>query len=249
MTLSPRARARLSALPTIALFVVAAIFILREGLAELLAIQANQQLAQWESGRPPTRAEFESVERAVKGAIDLSPSNGDHWESLGSAWFARASAPGRTIEGRILDYDRAVEAYREATRRTTISGYAWANLMVAKHYAGQVDPEFSMALRNAARFGPHEAAVQGMIVATVLPRWIELDSEARKLAAEAVVRGWPVHRDALLAEASGASRRELWCDAALWPPEETLAAAMRRLCAATARPRQARPDGASPRAP
>jgi tetratricopeptide (TPR) repeat protein len=249
MTLSHRVHTRLAALPAIALFAFASFFVIREGLAELLAIQANQLLAQWEAGRPPTRLEFESAERSISGAISLSPSNGDHWESLGSAWFARASSPGRTIEGRIADYDRAVEAYREATRRTTVSGYAWANLLVAKHYAGQIDPEFSTALRNAARFGPHEAAVQGMIVATVLPRWIELDSEARKLAAETVVRGWPVHRDALLAEASGASRRELWCDAALWPPEETLAAAMRRLCAATARPRQTRPDGASPRAP
>lgn len=249
MALTARARARLAALPAIALFVLAAIFILREGLAELLAIQANQQIAQWESGRPPTPSAFASAERSVQGAIELSPSNGDHWESLGSTWFARASVPGRPLEGRIRDYDRAVDAYREATRRTTISGYAWANLMVSKHYAGQIDPEFATALRNAARFGPHEAAVQGMIVATVLPRWIELDGEARRLAAEAVVRGWPVHRDALVAEAAGATGRERWCDAALWPPEESLAAAMRRLCAATAKPRQPRPDGTPSKAP
>lgn len=247
--MSSRVRARLAALPAIALFAFATVYVLRVGLADLLAIRANQQIAQWETGRPPSPSEFDTAERALRGAIELSPSNGDHWESLGSAWFARASAPGRSLEGRLRDYDRAAAAYREATRRTTVSGYAWANLMIAKHYAGQIDPEFSTALRNAARFGPHEAAVQGMIVATVLPRWIELDGEARRLAAEAVVRGWPVHREALVAEAAGASGRELWCDAALWPPEESLAAAMRRLCAATAKPLQSRPDGAPSKAP
>lgn len=248
MALSSRARARLAALPAIALFAAATVCALRAGLADILSIQANEQIVQWERGRPLSPTEFAAAERAIRSAIELAPSNGDLWESLGSAWFARASAPGRAIEGRLHDFDRAVEAYREATRLTRVSGYAWANLMVAKHYAGQVDTELSAALRNAARFGPHEAAVQGMIVATVLPRWIELDGEARRLAAGAVVRGWPVNREALVAEASGATGRNLWCDPVLWPPDPSLADGLRKLCGATAPERRVTRDaGGTPR--
>lgn len=240
-----RVRSLAVALPAVVLFALATAFALREGLAELHAQRANELIAQWESGRPPSPRDFDSVERSILSAIDLSPSNGDHWESLGSAWFARASAPGRTVEGRLRDFDRAVEAYREATRRSTVSAYAWANLMLAKHRAGQLDPEFSLAIRNAARFGPHEVAVQAMILATVLPRWVDVDGLSRRLAAETVARGWSSNREVLVAEASSAPARELWCDPALWPPEASLASAMRQLCADTAPGRSGRGGAAA----
>jgi len=229
-----RARDRLAALAAIALLALATWYALREGMAELHAMDANAQISAWESGAPLTRAQFGTAEQALRRAIRLSPRNGDHWESLGTAWFARAVAPGRTLEGRLLSFDQAVNAYREATRRSTVSGYAWSNLMIAKHYAGQIDEEFSVALRNAVRFGPHEAAVQAMIIGAVLPRWMQLDTTARQLAAETVARGWADHRAVLVAEARGAANLELWCDPALWPPEEVAKKAMRRLCGAVA---------------
>ncbi len=245
---SSRWRARLAALPALALLALACAFVLREGLAELLAIRANERIAAWEAGASMSPAQFEAAEQQILGAIRLSPANGDHRESLGTAWFARAMAPRRTLEGRLADFDRAVDAYRDATRRSTVSGYAWGNLMLAKHYAGQIDPEFSQALGNAARFAPHEAPVQAMIVGAVLPRWVQLDAEARRLAARTVARGWEAHRAVLLAEAGGAANRALWCDPALWPPEEALAAAMRGLCEALSAKARIEP-GAAARAP
>jgi hypothetical protein len=185
-----------------------------------------------------------SSEQTLARAIALSPRNGDHWESLGSAWFARGMAPRRTLEGRLTSFDRAADAYREATRRSTVSGYAWGNLMLAKHYAGQIDEEFSLALRNAARFGPHEAPVQAMIVGAVLPRWTQLDDSARELAAATVARGWPDHRPVLIAEGLGAANRASWCDATLWPTDLSLRGAMRRLCAAVAAADRAGPGRA-----
>lgn len=228
---------RIASIPVIATLMFAAYFIAREGLADTMAIEALREVALWESGQPPRPDRFKEVERTLRNAIGLSPSNGDHWEALGSAWFARASAPGRTLEGRLNDFDRAVDAFREATRRTPASGFAWGNLVTAKHHAGQVDDELSAAIRNAARFSPQEAAVQAAIVGSVLPRWIELDGEARRIAANAVRTGWSDHRRELLVEASAARNRELWCDLALWPVEADLAASMDRLC------REIRADG------
>ena len=233
---STRLKRWLAALATTLACVAAIGYVLREGLAEWHAIRANEQVRAWEGGAPITPAGFGSALTSIEHAIRLSPANGDHRESLGTLWFARATAPRRTLEGRLADFDRAVQAYREATERSMVSGYAWGNLMLAKHYAGQIDEEFSVALRNAARYAPHEAAVQTMILGAVLPRWTQLDSAARREAASAAARGWNEHRVALVAEARGAGNRELWCDSGLWPAEPTLAEAMRALCVASAVP-------------
>ena len=154
----------------------------------------------------------------------------------------------RSAAGRLADFDRAVVEYREATRLTTVSGYAWGNLMIAKHYAGQIDEEFSLALRNAARYAPHEAPVQLMLVGAVLPRWTQLDSEARSIAARAVMLGWEDRKELLVSEARGAPGREVWCGEDPLLRDPALIAAMRRLCAATD-PALSPPAPAARRAP
>lgn len=226
--------ARLAALPVILVMLGATAFVLREGLAELHAIDAARQITAWETGGTLSGPRIEATERTLRRAASLSPANGDHREALGTLYFARAVVPQqRSDTGRLADFDRAVREYREATRRTTVSGYAWGNLMIAKHYAGQIDEEFATALRNAARFAPHEAPVQLMLVGAVLPRWTQLRSEARIAAARAVMLGWEDRREAIVAEAREAPGREDWCAPDLLLIDPTLVAAMRRLCAAT----------------
>ena len=239
---------RLAALPAIALMLAATAFVLREGVAELTAIDANQRIAVWERGGSVSGPQLEGVEATIKRAIALSPRNGAHRETLGTVYFARAVAPRRTLEGRLYDFDRAVVEYRAATRLSTVSGYAWGNLLTAKHYAGQIDEEFTTALRNAARFAPHEAAVQTMVIGAVLPRWTQLDSEARAIAARTVNNGWDEHRPMLLAEAREAAGREIWCSPGLLAQQPDLATAMRRLCAALAKP-VSEPEPAARRSP
>jgi hypothetical protein len=249
MTRARPLMSRLAALPAILVLLGATGFILREGMAELLAIDATRQIAVWESGGALSGPRVEAIERTLQQAISLSPDNGAHREALGTLYFARAVVPQqRSDAGRLLDFDRAVIEYREATRRTTVSGYAWGNLMLAKHYAGQIDAEFSLALRNAARFAPHEAPVQLMLVGTVLPRWTQLEGEARVLAARAVMLGWEDRRELLVAEARDASGRENWCGADPLLLDPSLVAAMRRLCAATD-PALSPPAPAARRAP
>ena len=104
--------------------------------------------------------------------------------------------------------------------------------MIAKHYAGQIDEEFAHALRNAARFAPHEAPVQLMLIGAVLPRWTQLGSEARMAAARAVLLGWEARREQIVAEARDAAGRETWCGPDPLLIDAALVAAMRRLCAA-----------------
>jgi hypothetical protein len=242
-------RSRLAALPAILVLLGATWFILREGMAELLAIDATQQIAVWESGGALSGPRMANVERTLQQAISVSPHNGAHREALGTLYFARAVVPQqRSAAGRLADFDRAVIEYREATRLTTVSGYAWGNLMIAKHYAGQIDAEFSLALRNAARFAPHEAAVQLMLVGAVLPRWTQLDSEARTLAARAVMLGWQDRKEMLVTEARDAAGREVWCGPDPLLSDPALLAAMGRLCAATD-PALSPPGPAARRAP
>jgi hypothetical protein len=242
-------RARLAALPVIVVLLGATAFVLREGLAELHAIDASRQIAAWETGGVLSGPRMEATEKTLRQAAALSPANGDHREALGTLYFARAVVPQqRSAAGRLADFDRAVLEYREATRRTTVSGYAWGNLMIAKHYAGQIDAEFAQALRNAARYAPHEAPVQLMLIGAVLPRWTQLAGEARIAAAHAVQLGWDDRREQIVAEAREAPGREAWCAADLLLIDPALIASMRRLCAAT-EPGLSRPGPAPRRAP
>jgi len=251
MTRSTRARGRslarrLAALPALLLLLGATVFVLREGLAEWHAIQANQRLGQWESGRPLASMSAWEIEQDLRRAVALSPRNGDHRESLGTLFFARAIQEGRPPGEMMRDLDTAVGHYREAAVRTTVSGYSWGNLMIAKHYAGQIDPEFYTAMRNAVRFAPLEAPVQLMVLGAVLPRWDQLSGEARSLAADTVLRGWPDHRAVIVAQARFALNRELWCGPVWLPPRDEQRAAMRRLCEAVAEPLSPPEPGARP---
>jgi len=209
---------------------------LREGLAEVLAIQANQRLQQWERGGRMSPGESLAAEASIRRAIALSPINPAHQESLGSIYFSRAVEPNRTGAGRLRDFDRAVVHYREATRLVPVSGYAWANLLIAKHFAGQVDLEFMVALRNAVRLAPFEPAVHSIVLGAVLPRWTQLPGEARAIAADTVMRGWPHAREVLVAEARTAPGHTAWCapDPGVRTAEQ--AAWMQRLCAAVSSP-------------
>jgi len=227
---------RLATLPAVLLLLGATGFVLREGLAEWHAIQANQRLSQWETGRPLASMSAWEIEQGIRRAIALSPANGDHRESLGTLFFARAIQEGRPPSEMMQDLDTAVIHYREATQRTTVSGYAWGNLMIAKHYAGQIDPEFYTALRNAVRFAPLEAPVQLMVLGAVLPRWDQLNGEARSLAADTVHRGWADHGRLIVAQAREMPNRQLWCGSVWLPAEDEQRAAMRRLCEAVAAP-------------
>jgi hypothetical protein len=237
---------RLAALPAVLLLLGATGFVLREGLAEWHAIQANQRIAQWETGRPLAAMSAWEIEQDIRRAIALSPRNGDHRESLGTLFFARAIQEGRPPGEMMQDLDTAVLHYREATQRTTVSGYAWGNLMIAKHYAGQIDPEFYTALNNAVRFAPLEAPVQLMVLGAVLPRWDQVRGEARALAAETVQRGWADHRQAIVAQARFTPNRDLWCGPVWLTADDEQRAAMRRLCEAVAEPISPLGPGARP---
>lgn len=206
----------------------------RLGLADTLSIQASMRMAQWEAGGSLSPAQAESIESTLSKAIALDPLNGGNYETLGTLYFARAVAPGRTPEGARIDFSRSVSAYREATQRSRVSGYAWGNLMIAKHFAGQFDVEFSRALRNAVRYAPLERAVQAMVLTATLPRWAMLSSEERGLAADTVLRGWELDPKMVVAEAWAAAGREAWCAADPGLPNADQRAALAKLCAAVA---------------
>ena len=78
MTRARPRMSRLAALPTILVLLGATGFILREGMAELLAIDANRQIAVWESGGALSGPRVEAIERTLQQAIALSPHNGNH---------------------------------------------------------------------------------------------------------------------------------------------------------------------------
>ena len=98
---------------------------------------------------------------------------------LGGIHFTRAGLPDRDPDLSRQDYAQAAAQYRLATVLSRRSGYAWGNLLLAKHRAGEIDDEFNLALGNAARFAPYELNVQLVLVEAGMSRWDRLPPAQR----------------------------------------------------------------------
>jgi hypothetical protein len=230
----PQALHRLSALAATVLFAWASLSILRQGLAEYLAIEAAAAVSQWESGAVEiTPGGIAQVLEILSRASKLAPENAEFHETRGSALFARAMLPARDDAQRRADLEAAADAYRDALRHARASGYTWGSLAMAKRRIDAVDAEFEGALRNAARLGPYEPSVQVMVLGAGLSAWNRLSVDTRREVADAVRRGWTTNRDRLIAEAATATRPEWWCGPTATvasPPE--VAEVMNALCVA-----------------
>ncbi|MBK8767244.1 MAG: O-antigen ligase family protein, partial [Burkholderiaceae bacterium] len=203
-----RARAALGPLlagATIVLLGYVAFTAVRYGMADLQAIRTNERGAQLQAaGGPPSVESLRALEALVAPVIALAPEAADYREMLGGIHFTRAGLPDRDPDLSRQDYAQAAAQYRLATVLSRRSGYAWGNLLLAKHRAGEIDDEFNLALANAARFAPFEAQAQLMVLEAGLKRWDRLPEAQRDQVAATVARGLATDRDALLTEAAAA---------------------------------------------
>ena len=210
-----RARAALGPLlagATIVLLGYVAFTAVRYGMTDLQAIRTNERGAQLQAaGGPPSLESLRALEALVAPVIALAPEAADYREMLGGIHFTRAALPDRDPDLSRQDYAQAAAQYRLATVLSRRSGYAWGNLLLAKHRAGEIDDEFNLALGNAARFAPYELNVQLVLVEAGLSRWDRLPPVQREQVAGTVARGLASDRDALLTEAAAAPGREKWC--------------------------------------
>ncbi len=182
------------------------------GLADVLSINGNRELAAWEvSGAPLTPEIAYLVERNINQAIEIAPRNGEYHETMGTLQWALASVAERSDEARARSLAASLEAFRTATTHARTSPYAWGNLLLTKHRAGEVDMEFDRALRNAARFGPFEPNVQAMIIEAGLWNWGRLDANQHAIVAATVDRAWETNAGSVMREALAAPGRALWC--------------------------------------
>jgi hypothetical protein len=121
----------------------------RYGMADLQAIRTNERGAQLQAaGGPPSVESLRALEALVAPVIALAPEAADYREMLGGIHFTRAGLPDRDPDLSRQDYAQAAAQYRLATVLSRRSGYAWGNLLLAKHRAGEIDDEFNLALAS-----------------------------------------------------------------------------------------------------
>lgn len=182
------------------------------GLADVLSIRGSRHLAAWEvSGTPLSPEVAYLVDDYMTKAIAIAPRNAEYHETLGSLDYALSLVEERSDEARARSLASSLDRFREATRHARTSPYAWGNLMLTKARAGELDAEFGAALQNAARYGPFEPNVQGMIIGAGLANWARLDANQRAVVAATVDRAWETNAGTIVREALAAPGREVWC--------------------------------------
>lgn len=182
------------------------------GLADLRAFEARNLVNGWElSRRAPSTADWTSARARLSEARALDPGHPAYVEDIGRLYLGRAlQLP--PAEALAKDYARqGLEYLRPAVKLRPSASYSWANIALLKARAGEADPEFEAALRNAALLGPWEPEVQLTIAEAGLAQWARLSPAARSAVRDTLARTLRWQDKSLFALARRTGRLDVLC--------------------------------------
>ena len=184
----------------------------KRGLADWNSMRSRHEIAGWAERRatPPPERLQEAITTLID-ALALAPNDPTLIEHLGTALELRATASPPGNEMRRLSLAAALVYFRRAAALRPGSPYTWANILLAKYRLGQIDDEFSSAMRNALELGPWEPAVQLIVADAALGAWDKLDSGLRARANENLRRAAVRQADGLARIANDRRRIDLVC--------------------------------------
>ena len=164
--------------------------LLPAAIADFGSLRARQEIERLRAGgKPPPLAAWTTLRDDLQWAAGWSPGNPRWYDDLGYLYVLRARATGTMPELDALRRDLYLEAaghYRTAARLRPLFPYGWANLALARHYAGEGGAEMWHAFDQAMRYGRHEIGVERMLAELAYARWAELTPE-RVAAVQAMV--------------------------------------------------------------
>jgi tetratricopeptide (TPR) repeat protein len=186
----------------------------KRGLADWTSMRWRHGITGWAERRasPPPEHLQEAI-TALIDALALTPDDPTLIEHLGIALELRATGSPPSSDSQRLYLARALVYFRKAAALRPTSPHTWANILLTKYRLGQVDDEFSGALRHALDFGPWEPAVQLIVADTGLGAWDRLDSGLRGHVSENLQRAAVRQADALARIATYHRRIDLVCAA------------------------------------
>ena len=183
------------------------------GLADVFATQPRRAMWLWDSGKAvPGPADVQAVRGALESALRLKPGDPGIKEDLGRAhlWAAAQVLPPAQVA---QQRETALAYFRAAVRERPVSSYAWAAVAAAKWKMRDRDTEFEHALREAARLGPWEPAVQLALVDVGLQSWEGLSEEAQRVVLTSVGRALRYRDAAVFGIARRYGRLDVVCRA------------------------------------
>lgn len=168
--------------------------------ASRYAALANYELIGW-AGHPavppdpPSRAR---IEKLLRRALALDPSNPEYHDRLSQFYLLQAIAQGGTGADQAESIDAGMKEARRAIAGRPGYPLAWARLLVWKAGTGALDQEFRLALERTTTLGRWHFAIHAVVLNATLPVWSSLTPADRDIVLDTGVRGLQQSPDATL---------------------------------------------------
>ena len=166
---------------------------MRNGLSGLYARPAIGYLEQKRfDANPLSEAEWQAIERSVTQATELMPGNPRYLEALGLLHQLKLSifTDNLSIEEMDAHANAAKDYFFRAVQSRPTWPYYWGNLALEHYRRGNyATDEYSLALANAARFGPWKNDTQRLVMDLGSETWEFLSPRAKREFVLNVERG------------------------------------------------------------
>ena len=175
----------------------------RMGVADYFSLRRDGPMDE----RPVDRIEnTEAASRSIDIALSLDPYNPNDWQARARLDCLGIGSPEQDSAAL---HSAALAAIRRAIALRPVSSHGWATLLEIKADSGEIDSEFMLALHNAIKLGPWEAATQRVVSAAGLEAWPSLPEFAKQEVLGEIKRGMMRQPAEILRIALEDSRRSL----------------------------------------
>lgn len=199
---------RIAQLLAMAMLALSAADAARRGFADLRAVDGRGHGAAFaRSGNPIS---WDSAYRDIHAAHALDPDNPSLMEDLGHL-HAEHAVRFRDDGKGIWHSRQSLGLFRAAAQRRPVSPYVWANIALVKFRLGEIDREFSAALRQAIVLGPWEPHIQLLAADIGLGAYDQLGMDERKVVTSYIASASAVNRAALETRIAQAGRQGVAC--------------------------------------
>jgi len=168
----------LHAAAMVALMLVLAITSFRFGMADLMAVRADNTLNAVKSGTQQKTEELQNATEWVKSALEINRHYAPYIETLGNVYLARQLALNEPGESG-MEQGEAVDRFRQLLRYRPTWAFGWGGLILAKVTQLEFDDELTRALEQVATRYPYMPQVQVLAATSALSAWQFLDNKTR----------------------------------------------------------------------
>ncbi|MCF8179430.1 MAG: hypothetical protein K9J74_13045, partial [Sulfuritalea sp.] len=177
---------------------------------------ARYYIKRWRTGAVTlTPARLDGIQANLARSVAYDPANPNYQEDLARFLTWRNAVATLLAPAARRDRTRARELFTQAAVRRPTSERAWSSVAAIRFILGEVDTDFSTALRLALRQGPWNPEIQMNAIRIGLASWDVLPSDLKTTLRKAIHHQahWALapQKDTLATFVKGYRRGELLC--------------------------------------